>query len=144
MLECSGYGAIEAYSGHGKGRNNPADVADVGVGAIPPGTYYLIDRKSGGRIGWLRDEIGPYVGTTDRHLWFTLWNAHGGDMTMINGIRRGNFRLHPDGRMHESDGCIVIKSPAEFDRLQRYIRHFTPDIPIPGSDMKAYGRVDVR
>lgn len=143
-LVCSGFGAVEAYSGHGKGVDNPNDVADVGVGAIPPGTYYLVDRQSGGRLGWLRDAVGPSVGTTDRRLWFMLWNPYGGDATMIHGIRRGNFRLHPDGPHHESDGCITVKNPADFDRLQRHIRSFAPDMPIPGSAMKAYGRVEVR
>jgi hypothetical protein len=143
-LTCSGYGAVEAYSGHGKGVDNPNDVEDVGVGAIPPGTYYLVDRQSGGMFGWLRDAIGPFVGTTNRHQWFTLWNPYTGDATMIHGIKRGNFRLHPDGPHHESDGCITVKTPAEFDRLQRYIRRSAPDMPIPGSDMKAYGRVEVR
>ncbi|WP_227746938.1 DUF2778 domain-containing protein [Paraburkholderia franconis] len=105
---CSGFGAVAAYSGHGRGRDNPNDVADVGVGAIPPRTYYIIDRQSGGRLGWFRDTFGPWFGTTDRHTWFMLWNAHGGDITNINSIQRGNFRLHPDGPMHESDGCITV------------------------------------
>jgi hypothetical protein len=143
-LVCSGYGEVQAYSGHGKGRNNPNDVTEVGVGAIPPGTYYIVDRQSGGLFGWFRDELGPHIGTTDRRLWFMLWNPHGGDTTMINHVRRGNFRLHPDGPLHQSDGCITLSSPAEFDRLQRHIRMSAPDLPIPGSLMKAYGRVDVR
>ncbi|MFP6561694.1 DUF2778 domain-containing protein [Paraburkholderia sp. B3] len=143
-LVCSGYGAVDAYSGHDRGRDSPVDVADVGVGAIPPGTYYIVDRQSGGRMGWLRDMLGPFVGTTDRRLWFMLWNPYTGDSTMINGIRRGNFRLHPDGPHHESDGCITVKNPAEFDRLQHHIRQHAPDLPVPGSDMKAYGQVDVR
>ncbi|MGF6916892.1 tlde1 domain-containing protein [Paraburkholderia sp. 40] len=50
---CSGFGAVEAYSGQRAGRDNPDNVADVDVGPIPPGTYYLIDRQSGGRIGGL-------------------------------------------------------------------------------------------
>ncbi|WP_309296517.1 tlde1 domain-containing protein [Paraburkholderia terrae] len=54
MLDCLGFGAVPAYSGHGKGRDNPNDVADVGVGPIPPGTYYIIDRQSGGDSDGLR------------------------------------------------------------------------------------------
>jgi len=90
------------------------------------------------------DTFGPWFGTTDRHAWFKLWNANGGDITNINGIKRGHFRLHPDGPMHESDGCITVLHRADFDRLQRYIRAYEPDMPVPGIRMKAYGRVEVR
>lgn len=63
---------------------------------------------------------------------------------MINGIQRGNFRLHPEGLMHLSEGCITVVSPFEFDNLQRYIRLRQPDLPVPGSTMRAYGTVDVK
>ncbi|MGF6413883.1 DUF2778 domain-containing protein [Paraburkholderia sp. 32] len=141
---CSGFGAVEAYSGQRAGRDNPDNVADVDVGPIPPGTYYLIDRQSGGRIGGLRDFIGEHFGSSDRHKWFTLWNPHGGDVTMIQGIRRGQFRLHPEGSRHLSQGCITVKDLAGFERLQRYIRRTSPTLPIPGTNMRAYGRVEVR
>ncbi|WP_309235190.1 hypothetical protein [Paraburkholderia youngii] len=36
------------------------------VGAIPRGTYYLVDRQSGGRLGWLRDLNNEHFGSTDR------------------------------------------------------------------------------
>lgn len=131
--------------GHGKGRDNPVDLCERNVGPIPPGTYYLIDRQSGGRSGWIRDLAEPYVGSTDRRVWFTLWNAHGGDVTNVCNIQRGNFRLHPEGPARESDGCITIRNPLDFDRLQRFIRLHKPDLPIPGQPaMKAYGRVEVR
>jgi hypothetical protein len=93
----------------------------------------------------LRDWIDAHgYGTTDRTKWFTLWNPDGGDMTMVNGIKRGEFRLHPMGPLRLSHGCITVSSPLEFDSLQRYIRSRAPDIPIPGSNMKAYGTVEVR
>jgi hypothetical protein len=135
---------VLAYSGHGKDVNNPKFVTEVGIGAIPPGTYYIVDRQSGGMFGWLRDETNPMIGSTDRRKWFMLWNPYTGDTTMIHGIKRGNFRLHPDGPLHLSDGCITISHPAEFERLQHYLRRSEPDMPVPGSDMKAYGRIDVR
>ena len=110
---CAGFGAVAAYSGHSTGRDNPDDTADVDVGPIPPGIYYIIDRLSGGRLGWFRDTFGPWFGTTDRQNWFMLWNAHGGDVTNVHGIRRGNFRLHPDGPLHESDGCLTVLHQAD-------------------------------
>lgn len=73
-----------------------------------------------------------------------LWNAHGGDVTMIHGIQRGSFRLHPEGDLQLSEGCITVKNAADFERLQKHIRMFRPSLPVPGSDLKAYGRVEVR
>ncbi|SMG50344.1 DUF2778 domain-containing protein [Paraburkholderia susongensis] len=145
QLSCVGFGSIEAYSGQRQGRDNPDAVALPDVGALPPGTYYLVDRQSGGRLGWLWDWIGAHSTSTDHKKWFMLWNAHGGDTTMIDGIRRGSFRLHPEGERHLSKGCITVKNPADFERLQRYIRLHKPAMPIPGnSELKAYGRVEVR
>jgi hypothetical protein len=143
-LVCSGFGSVPAYSGHGIGLNNPKDIADVGVGAIPPGTYYIVDRKSGGLIGWLRDEFNPLLGSTDHRKWFMLWNPYTGDATFVNGVKRGLFRLHPDGPMHVSDGCITLKSGTDFERLHDYLKAKGATMPIPGTDMKAYGKVDVR
>jgi hypothetical protein len=143
-LACEGFGSVVAYSGRGKGRDDPYDVADKDVGALPPGTYYLVDRQSGGRIGWVRDFAAAYVGSTDRTEWFMLWNANGGDTTMIDGIMRGQFRLHPEGIRHESDGCITLKFRDQFEALQRFIRSHPADLPVPGSTLKAYGTVEVR
>lgn len=61
-LSCSGFGDLRAYSGHNEGRDNPEAVALEGLGPLPKGTYYLVDRQSGGVVGPLRD-------------W---WSAHGG------------------------------------------------------------------
>ncbi|MEX3812500.1 DUF2778 domain-containing protein [Paraburkholderia sp. BR13439] len=143
-FDCPGFGKVEAYSGRGVGRDNPDAASMPMVGAIPRGTYYLVDRQSGGRLGWLRDLNNEHFGSTDRRKWFMLWNAQGGDSTLIHGVRRGNFRLHPEGPLRESDGCITVQSGDGFERLQRYIRSRKPDLTIPGSNMKAYGRVEVR
>jgi hypothetical protein len=145
QLHCSGFGSVKAFSGTARGRDNPYATAWPDVGPLPAGTYYLVDRQSGGTLGWLHDWIDAHgYGTTDRTKWFMLWNPDGGDTTMVNGIKRGEFRLHPMGPLRLSHGCITVNSPLEFDSLQRYIRSRAPDIPIPGSTMKAYGTVEVR
>ena len=65
QLVCSGFGQVETYSGQKIGRDNPDEVADVDVGPLPPGTspgtYYIVDRQSGGRFGGLRDFIAEHV-----------------------------------------------------------------------------------
>ncbi|PCE22191.1 hypothetical protein BWP39_21185 [Paraburkholderia acidicola] len=143
-LVCSGFGGVEAYSGHDAGRDNSKAAAVVDIGPIPPGTYYIIDRQSGGVLGSLHNFVASHFGSTDREKWFMLWNAVGGDTTVINGVHRGNFRLHPEGPMHLSDGCITVKNGSQFESLQRYIRSGGPTMSVPGSDLKAYGTVSVR
>lgn len=145
-LYCQGFGNVKAFSGMGVGRDNPRDTAMKNIGPLPPGKYYIVDRRSGGRLGWLWDwlSIHTYL-STDHSKWFMLWNEHGGDDTFINGVKRGGFRLHPIGQRGLSEGCITVVDPLEFDSLQRFIRSRQPDIPVPGSAMlKAYGTVDVR
>ncbi|WP_310391876.1 DUF2778 domain-containing protein [Caballeronia sp. LP006] len=96
-LVCSGYGTVEAFSGQKQGRDNPNEVTSKGIGPIPRGTYYIVDRQSGGALGHMRDNLSPLVGSTDRRKWFMLWNPTTGDMTNIDGVMRGEFRLHPVG-----------------------------------------------
>ncbi|WP_116135960.1 DUF2778 domain-containing protein [Trinickia diaoshuihuensis] len=145
LLSCPGVGAIAAFSGRGVGRDNPAAVAKEDVGPIPKGTYYIIDRQSGGRLGALRDFWNAYgVGTTDHKKWFMLWNSQTGDSTMVDGIKRGSFRLHPMGPMGLSEGCITVVNGDQFNRLADYLRSRAPDLPVPGSGFKAYGTVQVQ
>ncbi|WP_109480382.1 DUF2778 domain-containing protein [Paraburkholderia sp. C35] len=145
QLFCSGFGSVEAYSGTRQGRDNPRATAMPNVGPLPVGTYYIVDRESGGTLGWIKDWFSAHGwGTTDRSRWFMLWNPKSGDTTMINGIQRGKFRLHPEGPMHLSEGCITVVNAFAFDNLQRYIRTRKPDLPVPGGLMRAYGTVEVR
>ncbi|WP_322047588.1 DUF2778 domain-containing protein [Paraburkholderia sp. J67] len=143
-LTCSGFGSVDAYSGQKQGRDNTADTAMPNIGPLPAGTYYLVVRQSGGMFGWAHDWIAASTLSTDRFKWFMLWNPIGGDTTMINGIRRGSFRLHPEGHERLSEGCITVVSPFAFDSLQRYIRTQKAMLPVPGSTLRAYGTVDVR
>jgi hypothetical protein len=144
-LYCSGFGSVTAYSGQLSGRDNPQAISIKDIGPIPPGKYYLLDRQSGGLMGWFYDLVSRgNVGTTDHSKWFMLWNERTGDTTIINGVRRGEFRLHPEGQRRLSKGCITVPSNETFNRLERYIRSRPPDIPVPGTAYKAYGTVEVQ
>ncbi len=46
--------------------------------------------------------------------------------------------------MRLGEGCITVKNPADFERLQRFIRLDKPTMSVPGSDLRAHGRVEVR
>lgn len=45
-LNCPGFGTIPAFSGKGRARDNPEATGLKGVGPIPKGTYYIVDRQS--------------------------------------------------------------------------------------------------
>ncbi|MFP3617622.1 DUF2778 domain-containing protein, partial [Paraburkholderia sp. SIMBA_050] len=66
-------------------------------GPLPAGVYYIVDRQSGGRMGWLNDFRSDLLAGTHRADWFALYRNDGviDDWTSLNGIRRGHFRLHP-------------------------------------------------
>lgn len=145
VLACPGVGPVKAFSGQKRGRDNPSATADEDVGPIPKGTYFIVDRRSGGHLGFLYDLWGAHgYGTTDHRQWFTLWNPRSGDSTFINGVQRGHFRLHPMGPRRLSEGCITVVSPWDFDRLSKYLRSQKPDLPVPHTPFKAYGTVEVR
>lgn len=144
-LTCEGTAPVQAFSGTDQGRDNPDDTAIKNVGPLPKGTYYLVDRQSGEVLGSIRDWWSAHGEvSTDRHKWFMLWNPVSGDMTNINGIKRGNFRLHPMGRMRLSQGCITVVNAYEFDRLQKFIRSRGLTVPVPGTTLRAYGTVEVK
>ncbi|MFM0121452.1 DUF2778 domain-containing protein [Paraburkholderia sp. RL18-101-BIB-B] len=144
VFSCEGTASVAAFSGTGHGRDNPDDTAVENVGPIPKGTYYLVDRQSGRYMGFLYDWWDAHgFSSTDRQKWFMLWNPATGDTTNVNGIKRGNFRLHPVGRLGLSHGCITVERQYEFDRLQTFIRLRGQTVPVPGTALRAYGTVDV-
>ena len=65
------------------------------------------------------------------------------DYTFVNGVRRGNFRLHPIGPRHLSEGCITLANPKEFESLRSRLKK-GPELSVPGSTLRAYGTVNVQ
>lgn len=144
LLTCCGIGIFPAFSGQRYGRNNASLTAVKNVGAIPQGYYYIVGRQSGGRLGDLREAVLKYGYSTDRLEWFALYRADGkiDDWTFINGVKRGNFRLHPIGPMGLSEGCITLSYTTDFDYIRNQLLK-TSMINVPGSQMKAYGTIQV-
>lgn len=143
VLSCPGAGLFVAFSGTSTGRDNPDAVAQDGVGPLPPGRYFILDRQSGGRAGWIRDLAAEFYGADRRH-WFMLWREGSGDVTIINGVKRGAFRLHPMGPRRLSEGCITVVSPTRYRVLADYLHAQGATLPVAGTTLKAYGYVDVR
>lgn len=141
LLSCAGVGIFPAFSGREAGRNNPAAVGKPALGPLPPGRYYIVDRQSGGRLGWLYEMMQGVYGT-DRSSWFALYRNDGliDDATMVDGVRRGAFRLHPIGPRGLSEGCITMTRQSDFDMLRAALKK-TATKEVAGA--KVYGTIDV-
>jgi hypothetical protein len=143
-LHCEGVGDFAAFSGNGTGKDNPeaADIRDIGP--LPPGRYYIVDRGSGGLFTHLVDFFRAHIYGTDRSKWFALYNTDtSDDWVFVNGVKRGNFRLHPHGTRNLSEGCITLTDPVAFERLRRSLKS-TCKMTIRGGRGLAYGTIDVK
>ncbi|NML13429.1 DUF2778 domain-containing protein [Azohydromonas caseinilytica] len=131
--------SFPAFSGLGDFVNQRSRACTAGKGAIPPGSYYIFDRQSGGLLGPLRDLF------SDHSNWFALHaiDEKIDDETWCNQVKRGAFRLHPKGTFGISQGCIVIDQSADYQLLRAMLRSSSPTA-VPGSSLKAYGTVVVR
>jgi hypothetical protein len=143
-LACEGRN-YAAFSGNGKGIDNPAMTNVLMTGPIPKGRYYIVDRPHGGRLGWLHDFVHNALNSSVNTYWFALWADDGSidDWTFVQGVKRGNFRLHPIGSLGISDGCITISDPARFGELRTRLLRSRASV-IPGKGIRYYGTVDVK
>lgn len=138
VLKC-GAMSFPAFSGLSAQANRREFACNVGVGPIPPGSYYIFDRQSGGLLGSLYDMLG-------RHSdWFALYAIDGtiDDETYCEEVKRGNFRLHPKGAVGISKGCITIESLADFQHLRAILKNSIQEA-VPGIKLLAYGKVVVK
>lgn len=144
-LLCPGLGAITAFSGYDKYVNDPNSTAVPNDGPLPKGTYYIVDRPRGGKHQELVEEIEDIANGTHRSQWFALFHEGSppADYTVINGVRRGKFRLHPVGYWGKSEGCITLLHSSQFDTLRKWLTEHTP-ATIPGTEIHYYGKVIVR
>ncbi|MEM5338517.1 DUF2778 domain-containing protein [Paraburkholderia azotifigens] len=144
ILRCAGVGDFAAFSGDGTGKDDPKAAAIRDVGPLPPGRYYIVDRGSGGLFSHLVDFFRTHVYGTDRSKWFALYHANtSDDWVFVNGVKRGNFRLHPHGPRNLGQGCITLADPVAFEKLRRSLKS-TTQIAIPVGKGFAYGTVDVK
>lgn len=131
--------AFEAFSGAGSHVNRRESACLVGVGPIPPGRYYILERESNGLLAAMRDHV------LRRSDWFALYADDGrvDDETFCDGVRRGEFRLHPIGPSGISRGCIVIRDAGLFPVLAATIRR-SATFPVRGTRFRAFGELWVR
>lgn len=134
-----GANTFPAFSGLGLHVNKRLSACVVHQGPIPPGRYFIIDRESGGRLGWLYDLF------SGRNDWFALYANDGriDDETWCQQVKRGRFRLHPKGPRGVSEGCITIDQATDFQRLMVILRAGKPTTVADGQ-FSAWGEVAVR
>ena len=130
---------FNAFSGLGAHVNKITSVCFEGVGAIPPGKYYIFDRQSGGLLGSFRDLFN------DHDTWFALHAIDNkiDDTMYCNKVKRGAFRLHPKSGLGISQGCITIEHQKDFSLIRSILKNQTPQAVL-GSKFKAYGVVIVK
>ncbi len=146
-LKCYGIGVFDVFSGVDNYINDP-NCSFVEKAAIPPGTYWIVDRPKGSILNQLRAEAIDMAHLYKNHHseWFGLYNSKTmSDHVYINGIRRGSFRLHPrntDGT-GVSWGCITFYNASDFQILRRSLLGGIKVTVPGGKGLKAYGRVEV-
>jgi hypothetical protein len=147
-LSCYGVGSFDILSGIERYINNP-DCSDIEKAAIPPGTYWIVDRPEGSLLNRARAELIDLAHMYRNHHseWFGLYSAETmSDYVFVNGVKRGSFRLHPlntDGS-GVSWGCITFYRSTDFQTLRSSLLR-RKKVVVPGSQgLLAYGRIDVR
>lgn len=144
-----GVGAFPAFSGDDMYRNRGGCTAVVSKGPLPAGKYWIVDRPAGGigskAAAFAKDMWNAATGVaTDHSEWFGLYRDDGlvDDWTWVNGVKRGNFRLHPSGGGGRSFGCITLHSRAEFRKLRQVLLQ-TTTVAAGNSGLRAYGWIEV-
>lgn len=135
----------EAFSGDAATYVNNALYQDlVKEGPLPLGRYYIVDRESGGMLGWIKQPVKDVFAGTDRSEWFSLYRDDDqvDDQTTINNIQRSAFRIHPVGPQGISQGCVTLTSKLAFDELRQSLRNMPGEI-LPGTGIKYFGVLDV-
>lgn len=146
-LTIYGIGTFMAFSGDGNYRNAPGCGMIPNEGPIPSGKYWIVDRPTGGIrepiTTWFSDVLNRNLRNipTGKNEWFGLFRDDGkiDDHTWINGVKRGNFRLHP-GTI--SYGCITLKHHSDFAAIRSALLR-TKTINIRNMRLRAYGIIDV-
>ncbi|WP_133791672.1 DUF2778 domain-containing protein [Paraburkholderia silvatlantica] len=148
-LTINGIGTFLAYSGNDQYRNRGGCTMIPSNGPIPAGKYWIVDRPTGGfgSRAWasIKDTVNSAIGSpVDHGEWFALYRDDGliDDYTWINGVKRGNFRLHPAGGQGVSLGCITLPSRVDFLRIRSALLR-TGKIAAGKPGINAYGSIEV-
>ncbi|EMM2471256.1 MULTISPECIES: DUF2778 domain-containing protein [Enterobacterales] len=141
-LSFAGAGTFLAFSGDGIYRNRGACDMKPTAGPVPAGKYWIVNRPEGGLRSHVnagvRDRYNQVMnGATFRHR-RDDWGID--DDTWNEGVKRGNFRLHPGALSKEG---ITLLHASDFAMLHNALLK-TPQVDVPCmSKLKAYGTIEV-
>ncbi|EPV8457329.1 TPA: DUF2778 domain-containing protein [Serratia marcescens] len=143
-----GVGTFLAYSGNEIYRNQAGCVAVPDNGPIPQGHCHIVNRLTGGWKGMLRTDLRDFYSWPTstpviKYEWFALYREDGkiDDYTWINGVKRGNFRLHPSGPLGISLGCITLQHRTDFLAIRQALVSTRPVRLVNG--LMSYGTIEV-
>ncbi len=144
-FHCYGLGTFDVFSGDRPYSNMP-ECSDIPYAALPPGQYWIVDRPVGSLGNQVRNTGLDLWNGTNHDDWFGLFSYETmNDNLYVNGVKRGQFRLHPlrpDGS-GTSWGCITFFQVSDFAFVRDRILN-TKKFNVPGgAGLMAYGRVDV-
>jgi hypothetical protein len=128
--------SFPAFSGDGELRNKRKHMCVPNQGPIPVGSYYILDRQSGGRLGAIK---ALFKGN-----WFALYAKDRviDDELYCAGLLRGQFRIHAKGTLGQSLGCITLERASDFALLHTVLKQTRMEA-IPGTELMSYGMVRV-
>ena len=143
-----GIGSFLAYSGNDQYRNRAGCVGIPDNGPIPSGRYYIVKRPTGGWKGIVRTDLHDFYSWPTstpviKYEWFALYRDDGkiDDHTWVNGVERGQFRLHPPGPLGISLGCITLRHRIDFLTIRRALLS-TQRVNL-GNGLQSYGTIEV-
>lgn len=143
-----GVGTFMAYSGKDQYRNRAGCIGVPSLGPIPDGRYHIVNRPTGGWKGVIRTDLHDlysWVTPTPviKYEWFALYRDDGkiDDHTWVNGVERGNFRLHPPGPIGVSLGCITLQHRTDFLAIRQALLS-TPQVKL-FNGLMSYGMIEV-
>lgn len=143
-----GVGTFLAYSGNDHYRNRAGCVGVPDNGPIPGGRYHIVKRPSGGWKGIIRTDLHDFYSWPTstpviKYEWFALYRDDGriDDHTWVNGVERGNFRLHPPGPLGISLGCITLQHRTDFLAIRQALTS-TQQTKLPNGLM-SFGTIEV-
>jgi len=105
--------------------------------------YYIVTRPRGGLKARWKDTIKELESGSNRDFWFALYRAdeHIDDITFIDNVERGSFRLHPAGQSGISNGCITLPNHAHYTILMHAL--LASGAMMITSELKALGTIQV-
>lgn len=150
-LQIGGIGQFPVFSGMGNYINRP-ECSDLKNAAIPPGSYWIVDRPTGGLYS-RGQTLVKHIWTGNHYgEWFGLFRKDGviDDKTAFDaghGISfyRGGFRMHPlrpDGT-GISEGCITFYRHEDFNTVRQALLHTQRHDVLGAGQLQAYGDVTV-